>query len=75
MSSVQCSHLLQKHTKSRNPTDSFRKKPITRSPDEARENIKNFLSILKENPSQFAEYALKYSECSSAGKGGNLGHF
>ena len=36
---VQCSHILQKHIKSRNPNDSYRKKKITRTPEEAMENI------------------------------------
>jgi hypothetical protein len=39
---VRCFHILQKHTGSRNPNDSYRKKPITRSLDEARQNIQNF---------------------------------
>lgn len=29
--SVRCAHILQKHTGSRNPVDSYRNKPITRS--------------------------------------------
>ncbi len=34
--SVQCSHILQKHSGSRRPFDSFRNKPVTRSLNEAR---------------------------------------
>lgn len=37
---VRCSHILQKSTKSRRPFDSYRNKPVTRSPEEAMENIK-----------------------------------
>lgn len=37
---VRCSHILQKSTKSRRPFDSYRNKPVTRSPEEALENIK-----------------------------------
>jgi hypothetical protein len=44
MSEVRCSHLLQKHKGSRNPVDSYRNKPITRSLQEARDNIKKFRS-------------------------------
>ncbi len=48
--SVRCAHILQKHTGSRNPNDSYRKKPITRSLAEARTNINNFLVQVKQNP-------------------------
>lgn len=37
---VRCSHILQKSTQSRRPFDSYRNKPVTRSPEEAMENIK-----------------------------------
>ena len=36
---IRCSHILQKHTKSRNPKDSYRNKIITRSPEEAMQNM------------------------------------
>ena len=71
--SIQCSHILQKHSGSRRPFDSFRNKPVTRSLNEARQNINSILSQVKENPKSFAELALKYSECSSAARGGDLG--
>jgi NIMA-interacting peptidyl-prolyl cis-trans isomerase 1 len=70
---IQCSHILQKHSGSRRPFDSFRNKPVTRSLNEARQNINSFLAQVKENPQSFSELALKYSECSSAARGGDLG--
>ena len=45
---IKCSHILQKHTKSRNPKDSYRNKVITRSPEEALENIKKIRQELVE---------------------------
>lgn len=50
---VRCSHILQKHKGSRNPVDSYRNKPITRTLDEARNNIKNFRAQLDKNPKLF----------------------
>ena len=44
---VRCAHILQKHTGSRNPHDSYRDKPITRSLNEARQNIANFQAQLQ----------------------------
>lgn len=73
--SVRCAHILQKHTGSRNPNDSYRKKPITRNLAEARININNFLAQVRQNPQLFGDLALQYSECGSAAKGGDLGHF
>ena len=72
---VRCAHILQKHTGSRNPNDSYRKKPITRSLDDARNNIQNFIKQLKEDPQKFGNIAAEYSECTSAARGGDLGHF
>ena len=55
---IRCSHILQKHKGSRNPKDSYRNKIITRTIDEARSNIKNFLDAVKEDPKKFANIAL-----------------
>lgn len=73
--SVRCAHILQKHTGSRNPVDSYRNKPITRSLLEARQNINNLLTQVRQDPQLFGTLAKEYSECRSAAKGGDLGHF
>jgi len=73
--SVRCAHILQKHTGSRNPVDSYRNKPVTRSLAEAKANINNFLAQVRQNPQLFSTLAKEYSECRSAAKGGDLGQF
>ena len=74
---IRCSHILQKHTESRNTKDSYRNKIITRSPEEALENIKNIRKELVEKGIQqnFARIAKEVSECSSCQAGGDLGYF
>jgi len=73
---VRCSHILQKHLKSRNPVDSYRNKKITRTPEEALENIKQIRQfIVDEGLDRFGLYAKEYSECRSAGNDGDLGPF
>ena len=73
---IRCSHILQKHTKSRNPKDSFRNKIITRSPEEAMQNIIKIREDLIKNGVQenFARIAREVSECSSCQDGGDLGN-
>ncbi len=73
--SVRCAHILQKHTGSRNPVDSYRNKPITRSLGQARNNINDLLAQVRQNPDSFGDLAKQYSECRSAAKGGDLGQF
>ena len=74
---IRCSHILQKHTKSRNPKDSYRNKIITRSPEEAMQNIIKIRQELLEKGVQenFARIAQEVSECSSCQCGGDLGTF
>ena len=73
---VKCSHILQKHIKSRNPFDSYRNKKITRTEEEALDNIKNIRkSLLEKGLTTFGEFANKFSECSSAKNYGDLGDF
>ncbi len=75
-SSVRCSHILQKHINSRNPVDSYRNVRITRTPDQAIENIMQIRKeILEKGLKSFGLYAQKYSECRSAAQGGDLGQF
>ena len=74
---IRCSHILQKHTKSRNPKDSYRGKIITRSPEEAMANIVKIREDLVKNgvKENFAKVAREVSECSSCQNGGDLGEF
>ena len=72
---IRVRHILQKHTGSRNPHDSYRNKPITRSKEEAIENIQKFRKEIVENGASFEDIASEYSECGSAKNGGDLGHF
>ena len=65
---------MQKHVGSRNPNDSYRKKPVTRSKEEAIQNIINFRSQIQ-SMEDWDRIALQYSECTSAAQGGDLGMF
>jgi len=74
MSEIRVKHILQKHTGSRNPHDSYRNKPITRSKEEATENIIKIKSQIQ-SMEDWDRLALEYSECGSAAKAGDLGFF
>jgi NIMA-interacting peptidyl-prolyl cis-trans isomerase 1 len=71
---VRCSHILQKHNLSRNPFDSYRNKKVTRSKDEAMENILKIRDQCN-NFENFCKLAKDFSECGSAANGGDLGFF
>ena len=74
---IRCSHILQKHNKSRNPKDRVRNKVITRTPEEAMKNIIEIREELVKNgvEDNFANMAYNFSECSSCQNGGDLGEF
>ncbi|GIY88913.1 putative peptidyl-prolyl cis-trans isomerase dodo [Caerostris darwini] len=71
---VRCSHLLVKHRDSRRPS-SWREENITRTKEEALEIIEAFREQLITGKNTFEELASKYSDCSSAKRGGDLGLF
>ncbi|XP_050423973.1 peptidyl-prolyl cis-trans isomerase NIMA-interacting 1 [Adelges cooleyi] len=71
---VRCSHLLVKHEKSRRPS-SWREEFITRSKSEAVETILSYREQIVSGKATFEEHARKYSDCSSAKRGGDLGPF
>ncbi|KAG8230074.1 hypothetical protein J437_LFUL009193 [Ladona fulva] len=73
-SAVQCRHLLVKHRNSRRPS-SWREENITRTQDEAQDLVKSYREQIVSGRASFAELARKYSDCSSARKGGDLGPF
>jgi pSer/pThr/pTyr-binding forkhead associated (FHA) protein len=72
---VRCRHLLVKHTKSRNPKSWRSPDGVTRSPEEAMDIILDYEARLKSKHDSFEELAKEFSDCSSAKKRGDLGHF
>ncbi|XP_067940856.1 putative peptidyl-prolyl cis-trans isomerase dodo [Watersipora subatra] len=71
---VQCSHLLVKHAGSRRPS-SWREEKITRTKEEAIEILQSYLKQIEDKSSTFEILASKFSDCSSAKRGGDLGPF
>ncbi|XP_054719454.1 peptidyl-prolyl cis-trans isomerase NIMA-interacting 1-like [Uloborus diversus] len=71
---VRCSHLLVKHKDSRRPS-SWREENITRTKEEALEIIEGYYEQLMSGKAVFEDLASKYSDCSSAKRGGDLGLF
>jgi len=76
--SVRASHLLIKHSGSRNPTswkDPEGKEIKARSKDTAIGILKTHRQAIVEKKAKFDELAKTHSDCSSASKGGDLGPF
>ncbi|XP_038216259.1 putative peptidyl-prolyl cis-trans isomerase dodo [Zerene cesonia] len=71
---VRCSHILVKHAQSRRPS-SWREENITRSKEEALEILENYRKQIVAEEATFSDIASKYSDCSSAKRGGDLGMF
>merc|ERR1712025_909859 len=71
---VQASHLLVKHRDSRRPS-SWRQDNITISKDEALGILKGYREKIVSGEAKFEDLASKYSDCSSAKRGGDLGPF
>jgi len=71
---VRASHLLVKHSGSRNPS-SWREAKITRSKTEAIELLRDYQTQIGESHEKFAQLATEFSDCSSARQGGDLGVF
>lgn len=73
-SKVRASHLLVKHKDSRRPS-SWREDNITRTMDEAKQLVMEYREKIASGEELFEDLAQKYSDCSSAKKGGDLGFF
>jgi len=73
-SEVRCSHLLVKHKGSRRPS-SWREENITRSKEEARATLEDYRKQIETGDATLEDLAQKYSDCSSAKRGGDLGMF
>ncbi|XP_013147645.1 PREDICTED: putative peptidyl-prolyl cis-trans isomerase dodo isoform X2 [Papilio polytes] len=71
---IRCRHILVKHAESRRPS-SWREESITRSKDEALEQLKAYRKQIVGNEATFVDLATKFSDCSSAKRGGDLGMF
>ena len=71
---VAAKHILLKHIGSRNPNDSYRKKPVTRSFEDAMAGILQVQQRLRAGEN-FDDLARELRECSSAARGGDLGPF
>jgi len=78
---VRASHLLVKHSGSRNPS-SWKEKTITRSKNDAINILQGYQTELNQYvddssflADKFSELATRTSDCSSAKKGGDLGDF
>lgn len=72
--SVRAFHLLVKHRDSRRPS-SWREDNITRTQEEALRILKGFEEAIRNENARFEDLASKYSDCSSAKRGGDLGKF
>nr|QGQ62234.1 peptidyl-prolyl cis-trans isomerase [Demodex brevis] len=71
---IRCSHLLVKHKDSRRPS-SWREDSITRSKEDARKLVEDYRDQIVSKKATIEELASKYSDCSSARRGGDLGYF
>ncbi|XP_028157943.1 putative peptidyl-prolyl cis-trans isomerase dodo isoform X2 [Ostrinia nubilalis] len=71
---IRCSHILVKHAESRRPS-SWREEKITRTKNEAMDLVKTYRKQIVSNDTAFVDIASKYSDCSSAKRGGDLGLF
>jgi len=72
---VHCSHILVKHAGSRRPVSWRQQGNIKRTKEEAISLINHYMVQLTSGAVKFDELARKYSDCSSAMKGGDLGTF
>jgi len=70
-----CSHLLVKHSESRNPTSWRQQGTITRSKDTAIQLLNHYRAQIERGEFTLAELAKRYSDCSSAKQGGELAPF
>ncbi len=67
---IRCRHIIQKFVGVKTPMDSVRRKPITRSQDEAEAKMREVLLQIIKDPTTFPKIAREISECQSCLKGG-----
>ncbi|CAH0484638.1 unnamed protein product [Peronospora effusa] len=71
---VRASHLLIKHSGSRRPASRL-SNHITRSKEEAIVQLKQLRTQIVSGEAKFEDLAVKFSDCSSGTRGGDLGPF
>lgn len=71
---IRACHLLVKHQNSRRPS-SWREKVITRTKEEAVEELKKYIGYIEEGRNTIEELAETFSDCNSAKNRGDLGYF
>ncbi|KAK5576237.1 hypothetical protein RB653_007378 [Dictyostelium firmibasis] len=71
---VTCRHLLVKHQGSRNPS-SWRESKIVRTKERAITKLNEYRAMITSGSTSFEDLAHKYSDCSSAKRGGSLDAF
>ncbi|CAK8988368.1 Putative peptidyl-prolyl cis-trans isomerase dodo (PPIase dodo) (Rotamase dodo), partial [Durusdinium trenchii] len=72
---VRASHILLKHTGSRNPKSRRTGETITRTAEEAIAQLREFQAQIGNDAKKFEEIAGSQSDCNSFKHGGNLGSF
>ena len=73
--SVRASHILLKHTGSRNPVVRRTGQAVQRTKQEAADGIAQLMQAIQNGQASFADLAKQYSECGSGQEGGDLGMF
>lgn len=72
---VRASHILCKHSGSRNPVSRRTGKAVTISKDAAISEIEFLIAQVRKDPGRFAQMAQERSDCGSYSRGGDLGFF
>lgn len=72
---VRASHILCKHTGSRNPVSRRTNQNVTLSKDAAIDEIRKIIVQIGNDAGKFAKIAHERSDCGSFSRGGDLGFF
>jgi len=72
---VRASHILCKHTGSRNPVSRRSNQTVTMNKQAAVDEIKKIIVQIGNDPGKFAQIAQERSDCGSFSRGGDLGFF
>jgi len=72
---VRASHILCKHSGSRNPVSRRTNQSVTISKEAATKEIHGIIEQVRNDPGRFALIAKQRSDCGSSSRGGDLGFF